>query len=747
LRHLGIVSLSGDFFISERLYREIGGSVPEYPDSLTADIKTKIEVLTELTEGDAAAKFGEKSSEMISCFIKWGIIYYENVLYIDKKRYELICLNTFIREGRFPLMELHKIFLQRTEALLLPSRSFAIAPSVQDGLAVTDVGVTLGDSFFKELVETVRLSLTSDHGNFQVATVSAVRCIKAQGKLPEASARSIQCIPSAPPPNLRADILEAFNRGDFSKIQKSIIDLDINPNTTNDAGETLLIMSVKKMQFDLVRFLLSKNARINIADSKHGLDALGWARKILSESNTANKSYATSAKIVKILLDYSLLQAVLRKDMVAAQRFLREDADMNTRDPENNTPLILASAIGDIEIANMLLNTRGVNLNAQNIRGNTALICAANFGYLNLVRLLISHGANLNLQNSEHSTAYDLAQNREIRILCRSNISESLKSQLIELEKLTGLETVKEQIYELIDVYINARDRKDKGLETVRGSYHMVFKGSPGTGKTTVARMIAKLYHAIGIIPTDKLVEANRVDIVGKYVGETAQMVQAKCNEAQGGVLFIDEIYALVDSDSNVDYGREAITTLVSVLENRRDSFIVIVAGYADKIEKFIKSNEGLNSRFTTYVTFEDYSPTEMLEILEGLAVKYQYKLTYAAKQASRAYFESIEDKSKFGNARGVRTYFEKATRRLASRIESIKEKRRATGLSTTLDIELLKTLDVEDFGLGELQEAGPHRTHRTSCSRTFQQMGIAPAPSPSRMSGVNPPRQFSPSL
>lgn len=249
--------------------------------------------------------------------------------------------------------------------------------------------------------------------------------------------------------------------------------------------------------------------------------------------------------------------------------------------------------------------------------------------------------------------------------------SPKLQQALGKLESLTGIDSVKQQIGQLVSLAEVNQRRKAQGLSVSPIGLHLVFTGNPGTGKTTVARIIGEIYHALGLIPSSKVVEVDRADLVGAYIGETAPKTLAKINEAMDGVLFIDEAYALIKEDSSNDFGQEAIDTLLKQMEDHRDRLAVIVAGHTDNMNRFINSNPSLKSRFETTIHFSDYSADDMLEIFLRLAQKASYTLDskakeYLLKQFGILYANRGKD---FGNGRLVRTYFERVVRNYASNV------------------------------------------------------------------------------
>ena len=242
-----------------------------------------------------------------------------------------------------------------------------------------------------------------------------------------------------------------------------------------------------------------------------------------------------------------------------------------------------------------------------------------------------------------------------------------------ELDELVGIEPVKNDIRKLIDFFKLQTKKKVMGLPVATSSYHCVFSGSPGTGKTTVARIMARAYNALGVIKTPKLVEAQRADLVAEYVGQTAPKTNAIVNKALDGVLFIDEAYSLAQEGGG-GYGHEAVDTLLKRMEDDRDRLVVIVAGYTDEMHKFIDMNPGLKSRFTRYINFPDYSADELTEIIVRMGKKEGYAFAKDAIEAVRSCMvEMVEKKEKgFGNAREARTFFDRVKERQAPRVLAI---------------------------------------------------------------------------
>ncbi len=240
---------------------------------------------------------------------------------------------------------------------------------------------------------------------------------------------------------------------------------------------------------------------------------------------------------------------------------------------------------------------------------------------------------------------------------------------MAELNSLIGLERVKKEVESLRNLIKIQAMRRQQGLPNTPMSQHMVFTGNPGTGKTTVARIVAGIYKEIGILKKGHLVETDRAGLVAEYVGQTAPKTNAKVDEALDGVLFIDEAYTLVGVEN--DFGGEAIATLLKRMEDNRDRLVVILAGYTNEIKKFINSNHGLHSRFNRYIQFDDYSADELLQILRYNLKKSKYKIK---RDAFEWMFEYIKQKvrvkdEKFGNARFIRNTFEKIVQHQADRL------------------------------------------------------------------------------
>ena len=276
------------------------------------------------------------------------------------------------------------------------------------------------------------------------------------------------------------------------------------------------------------------------------------------------------------------------------------------------------------------------------------------------------------MQNSsqlQENSQEEKNTSRESSLEGESFVGEDINNALKELEDLVGLEGVKQEVLSCINLLRINNIRKEKGLPELQTSNHMVFTGHPGTGKTTVARIMAKIYKSLGVVSKGQLIETDRAGMVAGYVGQTALKTAQVIKKAKGGVLFIDEAYSLSSEEGANDYGKEAIDTLVKGMEDYRDDLVVIVAGYVDEMKKFIAMNPGLRSRFNKYINFENYNADEMLEIFKRLCAKTKFILSDDAALQAHEYFEKKQDDATFGNARGVRNFFDQVVTYQATRI------------------------------------------------------------------------------
>lgn len=262
-----------------------------------------------------------------------------------------------------------------------------------------------------------------------------------------------------------------------------------------------------------------------------------------------------------------------------------------------------------------------------------------------------------------------------------------------ELDELIGLEQVKEEVRTLANFVKIQKQREAKGLKTPKMSYHLVFTGSPGTGKTTIARIVARIYKDLGVLKKGHTVETDRSGLVAAYVGQTAIKTNALVDSALNGVLFIDEAYALVPEQKANDYGQEAISTLLKRMEDDRDKLVVIIAGYTNEMKRFIDSNPGLRSRFNRYINFPDYTGNELAQIFMMYMRKNQYTLSKDAEGYLKQRFDdAVAHKDRnFGNARYARNVFEKSIQAQANRLAGEKN----------LDKDKLTEITINDLKSG----------------------------------------------
>jgi len=263
-----------------------------------------------------------------------------------------------------------------------------------------------------------------------------------------------------------------------------------------------------------------------------------------------------------------------------------------------------------------------------------------------------------------------------------------------ELDSLVGLKSVKAQVQNLISYQRILKLRDEKNLKSTKGTLHLSFTGNPGSGKTTVARIVGRIYKKIGLLSKGHFIEVSRTDLIAGFQGQTALKVKSVIEKAKGGVLFIDEAYSITENDNSDSYGKECLTELTKALEDYREDLVVIVAGYTKPMEKFFESNPGLKSRFNSFIEFNDYNLEELESIFEKMCIQNDYIIDSKLKEKIKEYFEKeIANKNEnFSNGRLVRNLYEKIIMNQAVRLD--KQDRQS--------IDELKTLTVDDFQISD---------------------------------------------
>ncbi len=284
-----------------------------------------------------------------------------------------------------------------------------------------------------------------------------------------------------------------------------------------------------------------------------------------------------------------------------------------------------------------------------------------------------------------------------------------LEELLAELDDLVGLTEVKTRVRLVADFLRVQQLRADRDLPTVDTSHHLVFTGNPGTGKTTVARLLAQIYRTLGVVQRGQLVETDRSGLVAGYVGQTAPLVTERFDEADEGMLFIDEAYTLARGGEN-DFGREAIDQIVKLMEDRRDRVVLVVAGYTTEMDQLLSANPGLRSRFPTVIHFPDYSTEELVAIVDSIGERQQYRLTGDARTKLTTVLDATPRGQGFGNARLARNMFEAAINHHAGRVMALGHPPTEDELTTLVPVDLPDAADPDDAGTdaGNGTDAGP---------------------------------------
>lgn len=280
----------------------------------------------------------------------------------------------------------------------------------------------------------------------------------------------------------------------------------------------------------------------------------------------------------------------------------------------------------------------------------------------------------LDIKQEEKPLAVDKVKEEVVQDEIEVESEESLEDLQKQLDSMIGLDGVKQQVHSIINELKIDALRKSKGLKVSNTSKHLVFKGNPGTGKTTIARLLSKIYKELGILEKGQLVEVDRSEIVAGYVGQTALKTKEKIDEAMGGILFIDEAYTLAKGEN--DFGQEAIDTLLKAMEDHRDEFIVIVAGYDEPMESFLQSNPGLKSRFNEYIHFDDYSEEELFMIFGLLCEQNDFRMDLEAQDTLKSYLNDLctHKPDNFANGREMRNLFDKSKKAHSNRLASLNE-------------------------------------------------------------------------
>lgn len=282
----------------------------------------------------------------------------------------------------------------------------------------------------------------------------------------------------------------------------------------------------------------------------------------------------------------------------------------------------------------------------------------------------IIEGINFNKEVKQlaqimHSNLLSYYGYLSVRSLCKDSLepddSKSLTELLLDLNKLIGLESVKEKVQDLMAYQKVQKMRMNNNLHSQKNTLHLAFTGNPGTGKTTVARIVGRIYKKLGLLSQGHFIEVSRTDLIAGYQGQTALKVKSVIERAKGGVLFIDEAYSITENEQSDSYGKECLTELTKALEDYREDLVVIVAGYTKPMYQFFESNPGLKSRFNTFIEFDDYDADELLEILLSICLSNDYILTEDLKK--KVYFYFVEQLNKkaddFANGRFVRNIYD----------------------------------------------------------------------------------------
>ena len=522
-------------------------------------------------------------------------------------------------------------------------------------------------------------------------------------------------------------MIQAIKKRNIDVVRR-LLDQGMDPNKVYREGNTrrgFLSFAIEAGDEQIVRLLLERGANPNqdrvlpenktvcpLYESLH-MFPNDRITRLLTEAK-ANVNYIVRSDNLTAPV---LIYAMCNQNPEMARLLLDKGADPNAErllKKDHYRCSMLGEAIGEwpnITIARLLIE-RGADVNYRwgNDKVTAPLLTLAiSGGKAEMARLLLDNGADPKAERvvangNKHFTMLEDSRttwpNPQIEKMLRDALTrpagkpasgngaapaapapkedppaaqpqEKLEDLLAELNGYIGLSSVKKEVRTLASLITISKKREAMGIAQPPVSLHMVFTGNPGTGKTTVARLLARILKSMGLLTTGQLVETDRSGLVAGYIGHTAEKTNKVIDSAMGGVLFIDEAYALYKEDSPNDFGREAIDTLLKAMEDHRDNLVVIVAGYPKEMEAFLDANPGLRSRFNRNIVFEDYSPEELFEIFRRFCAEGKYILSEGAEKRVRAHLKYLYDirNENFANAREVRNFFEKVTEQQTNRL------------------------------------------------------------------------------
>jgi Holliday junction resolvasome RuvABC ATP-dependent DNA helicase subunit len=544
---------------------------------------------------------------------------------------------------------------------------------------------------------------------------------------------------------MSADLFKAAESGKISAFRMALSSgADIN--AVSDDGSTPLIVACKLGYTELVKFIISKGAEIDIID-KNGLCAKDYAELSKNQKTinffqeigvttgskqSINKTQDIRKDLLPVLNSIHELaltsnveqKAALSDDFLNTIVLFRQDKKLSFYDGFGLALVLsIVSDPGEFAKISSLLNddekvTKIANEFINSISDDIQNVDIS-FSNYELISLTLFNGGDKEklkkafyefseiiikadgIVTEQEAKALKFVSNIIFKQMLPSNqIAQENQEQtdietiLDELNSLVGMTNIKADIQSLINIININKLRKNEDLPVLKLSLHSVFIGPPGTGKTTVARILSKVYHTLEILPENNFVETDRSGLVAGYVGQTAIKTDNIVNQALNGVLFIDEAYMLKRGDSDNDYGQEAIDILLKRMEDNRDNLIIIVAGYEKEMVHFINSNPGLKSRFNRYFYFNDYSPQELTEIFKRMAEKYSFIFSENSINRVTELFEILCSRKddKFGNARLARNIIEKTFQKHADRTATV----------TPITREILTTIESDDIPYDE---------------------------------------------